>query len=276
VPSSDRPRSGWQSYDSVVDEYDTAAVPRFESVAEDLVAAVAPPAEGRIVDIGTGTGLAARLVRDRLGPAGFVAGVDPSLGMLERAAAYGLTVAAAALPGLPFAAGVFDAALANLVLSHIADYRAGLVDAVRVLRAGGRFGCSAWAHDEPGTGVSDAAEADDMLNALAGAHGLAAAPPEPPVPSEEPLRDRSTLEGALRAAGLEHVAIRAHTYQWSYSVDEYLVGRAWRPGVRYARERAGDRPWRELEREGAARLRERFGDTINSSGRLWIAVGAKP
>ncbi|HKF90547.1 MAG TPA: hypothetical protein VKC52_03615, partial [Acidimicrobiia bacterium] len=167
-------------------------------------------------------------------------------------------------------------ALANLVLSHIADYDAGVRDAVRVLRAGGGFGCSAWAHAEPGENPPAAAEADEMLDALAEEHGLDTMPPDPPVPSEEPLRDRATLENALSAAGLDDVAVEAHTYEWSYSVDEYLVGRAWRPRVRYMRAHAHEGMWQELEREGTARLQERFGDTIRSTGRLWIAVGTKP
>ncbi len=276
MSSPERRPNGWRSYDSVVDEYEVAAVPRFLPVARDLVDAVAPPAGACVVDLGTGTGLAAQLARERVGASGTVVGVDPSFGMLQRAASRGLTAVVAMLPGLPFVEAAFDAALANLVLSHLADFNAGLGDAARVLRGGGRFGCSAWANEEPGAGVSDAAHADEMLDALATARGVDSAPPEPPVPSEEPLRDRSTLEAALRGAGLEGVGLQTNAYEWSYSVDEYLVGRAWRPRVRYMRAQAGERVWRDLERDGAARLRERFGDEIRSSGRLWIAVGTKP
>ena len=276
MPSSDRRPSGWQSYDSVVDEYEAAAVPRFRSVAADLVDALAPPAGGRVLDIGTGTGLAAQLVRDVVGRDGFVVGADPSLGMLERAAPHGLMPVAATLPGLPFADDGFDAAVANLVLSHVADYRGGLMDAARVLRAGGRFGCSAWAHDEPGSGASDAAEADEMLDALVLAYDLPASPPESPVPSEETLRDASTLEAAMRGVRFDDVVVEARAYVWRYSINEYLVGRAWRPRIRYTRAHAEDRLWRQFEREAATRLRDRFGDTIRSTGRLWVAVGTKP
>ena len=133
-------RSGWQTYDSVVDAYDEAAVPRFAAPARELVAAIAPRAGACVLDVGTGTGLAGQIAREAVGSEGFVAGVDPSVPMLERAATRGVSVVAAVFPGLPFADGVFDAAIANLVLSHLGDYERGLADAVRVLRAGGRFG----------------------------------------------------------------------------------------------------------------------------------------
>jgi len=275
VVSGPRP-SGWRSYDSVVDAYDEAAVPRFLPLARDLVAAVAPPEGARVLDVGTGTGVAGQVAREVVGEDGFVVGIDPSIAMLGRAVGRGLTVVAGMLPGLPCSDTAFDAVLANLVLSHLSDYDAGLADAVRVLRSPGRFGCTAWGPDAPAEGESDWAKADEILESLAVAHGIDVTPPTPPVPSEEELRPRENLEGALRRAGLIDVDIEPRTYHWSSSIDQYFVGREWRPRARYMRQQADERVWQEIHDRAAAELRSRFGETIRSVGQLWIAVGTKP
>jgi SAM-dependent methyltransferase len=276
VDSDPRP-TGWRSYDSVVDAYEEAAVPRFAAPAQDLVAAVAPRSGGRVMDVGAGTGLAGQIAREAVGPEGFVVGADPSVRMLERATARGVTVVAAIFPGLPFPDGAFDAVVANLVLSHVSDYATALVDAVRVLRAGGRFGCTAWGPAVEASDEHQGPQADEIIESILVDDGVAlTGPPTPPVPSEEPLRDRENLAAALRAAGLADVDVEPRTYHWPYSVDEFLVGREWRPGIRYIRQQVDPRRWRELHERAAAALRNRFGDEIRTMGSMWIAVGTKP
>ena len=136
----------WQSYDSAAAAHDRVAVPSiFSPPARDLVVLMGRPA-GSILDVGTGTGTAARAAREFSAPGAAVIGVDPSLQMLRVARNRGLvSVVTGGVPGLPFATHTFDAVLANFVLAHVADYRAALVDMVRVLRSGGRLGVTAWA-----------------------------------------------------------------------------------------------------------------------------------
>jgi SAM-dependent methyltransferase len=271
------PRSnGWKSYDSVVGAYEKAAAPRFAVVARDLVAAAAPREGARVLDVGTGTGIAGEIAREYVGRGGFVAGVDPSIPMLERAAARGLVIVAGTFPGLPFPRDAFDAVLANLVLSHLDDYEQGVADAVRVLHGGGRFGGTAWGPAIEASEEHQAPDADAIVESVIVSHGLDLTPPTPPVPSEEPLRARDTLERVLRGAGLADVDVQSRTYQWTYSVDEYLVGRDWRPGVRYIRQQAGSELWREITSGAASRLRDRFGGEIRTMGQMWIAAGTKP
>lgn len=276
MAAADGRPSGWRSYDSVVDAYDQAAVPRFLPLARDLVTAVAPSEGARVLDVGTGTGVAAQVAREVVGEDGFVVGIDPSIAMLERAAGRGLTVVAGMLPGLPHPDTAFDAVLANLVLSHLADYGAGLADAVRVLRGRGRFGCTAWGPDAPAEGQSDWAKADELFESLAAAHGIDATPPTPPVPSEDKLRPRENLEAALRGAGLVDVEVQPRVYHWSSSIDEYFVGREWRPRARYMRQQADSGVWQDIRDRAASELRSCFGETIRSVGQLWVAVGTKP
>ncbi len=270
-------RSGWQTYDSVVDAYDEAAVPRFAAPARELVAAVAPRPGASVLDVGTGTGLAGQIAREATGPDGFVVGIDPSVSMLERAATRGITVVAAVFPGLPFRDGVFDAAIANLVLSHLRDYVKGLADVVRVLRAGGRFGCTAWAEAVPASDEHEGPWADEIIESMLVDYGVdLTGPPIPAVPSEQALRERANLEVALRSAGLDDVDVQPRTYHWDYSVDDYLVGREWRPGIRYIKEQTDLPLWREIHDRAASALHDRFGDQIRTMGHIWIAVGTKP
>jgi ubiquinone/menaquinone biosynthesis C-methylase UbiE len=276
MASADQQPMGWRSYDSVVDAYDQTAVPKFLPLARDLLAAVAPREGARVLDVGTGTGVAAQVAGSVVGKNGFVVGIDPSIAMLERAVGRGLTTVAGMLPGLPFPDAAFDAVLANLVLSHLADYNAGLADALRVLRGRGRFGCTAWGPDAPGEDESDWTKADQIFESLAVVHGIDVTPSTPPVPSEEPLRDKGTLEAALSGAGLADLDVQPHTYHWTVSIEEYFVGRAWRPRARYMRQQADDRVWRGIHDRAAAELRSRFGNTICSVGQLWVAVGTKP
>src|SRR3954470_7152515 len=81
----------------------------------------------RVLDVGSGPGaLTAELVA-RLGPSAVVA-VDPSgaFGAAVRERLPGVEVAQASAEALPFGDGVFDAALAQLVVHFISDPVAGL------------------------------------------------------------------------------------------------------------------------------------------------------
>jgi ubiquinone/menaquinone biosynthesis C-methylase UbiE len=276
VVASEAQPGRWQSYDSVVDAYESAAVPRFKAVARDLVAAVAPAPGGSVLDVGTGTGIAGQLAFEATGQDAFAVGIDPSLPMLTRAGARGLTVVAGSFPELPFADDVFDAVLANLVLSHLGDYARAVVEATRVLRPGGRFGFTAWGSVVAASADHQGPEADEIVQAILVAHGLDVAPSAPPVPSEDALRDRKNVENALREAGLVDVHLQSRTYHWAYSVDDYLVGRDWRPGIRYIREQADPRLWQDIRKRASSDLYSRFHDEIHTMGHLWIAVGTKP
>src|SRR5438270_692936 len=137
---------GWQSYDSAAQSHHRLAVPNlFAPPAKDLVAALDLPPTGFILDVGSGSGIAALTASQSSGPGTVVVAVDPSLEMLRIARANGLPcVVSGALPHLPFRANSFDRILASFVLSHLPSYEAALIDIVGVLRPGGKLGVTAW------------------------------------------------------------------------------------------------------------------------------------
>src|SRR5256714_1896136 len=106
-----------------------------------------PPAGGRVLDVGTGTGIALEFAQDAVGEEGLAVGVDLSVKMLRQAGRLRppLRVAAADAVDLPFRNEQFDAVVSNFVIFHFPDYRTALFDMVRVLKTGGRIAMSAWA-----------------------------------------------------------------------------------------------------------------------------------
>src|SRR5579863_5750507 len=134
--------SKWTSYDVAAESHDRLAVPTFfDQPARDLVAKLDLTSAASVLDIGTGSGVAALHAVEVTGTNAVVVGIDPSLEMLRIARTHGLLIlAVAAAPGLPFPNGIFHRVLASFVLSHIPSYEDGLLDIARVLQPQGRLG----------------------------------------------------------------------------------------------------------------------------------------
>jgi ubiquinone/menaquinone biosynthesis C-methylase UbiE len=115
----DRPRS--DGYHAFIDELETDCVRRWLP-------------GGRVLEVGCGTGLILRRVRE-FAPRAI--GVDLSGGMLGHARARGLTVGQASATQLPFPDRSFDLVYSFKVLPHVPDLGAALREIVRVLDVGG-------------------------------------------------------------------------------------------------------------------------------------------
>lgn len=104
---------------------------------------LAPPPGGTALDAGCGTGRALVWLREAVGPAGRVVGLDATPEMLAEARRRGRGDLASLLVGdarrLPFPAGSFDAVFAGGLIPHLADPSSGLAELARVTRPGGRL-----------------------------------------------------------------------------------------------------------------------------------------
>lgn len=122
--------------------------PRFTRMLDDYLDAMSIERTARVLDMGCGTGLAARAIARREGFSGHVIGVDLSpylvaaakrLASDERLAGR-VKFSAGDVRKLNFSDGSFDAVIAHTLLSHVEDPLAVLKEAARLVRPGGMIG----------------------------------------------------------------------------------------------------------------------------------------
>ena len=259
----------WRSYDDVAEIYERVHAPRLLEVARAL-AVFAELGEGQqILDVGTGTGVAAQAVSE-LGA--HVVGIDPSIGMLtvghrERSS---LAFAAANAVDLPFRNGAFDAVTGNFVLSHFRRYDTALFDMLRVTKSGGRIALTSWSD------VKD--ELQDTWAELVGSV-VPREMLEPVWSAAAPWRakfaDRQVFEEVLIGAGLRRVRTEKRKFRFQYSQADYLDGVGiWATG-RFVREMLGDAGWPAFQERARAMFKERFSDPLNDFRDVILAVGTK-
>ena len=128
------------SYDRFMGRYSTLLAPQFADFA-------GVGAGQRVIDVGCGPGALTTELVERLG-ASNVAAVDPSESFVAAARERhpGVDVQESPAETLPFADGIFDAALAQLVVHFMADPVQGLTEMCRVTRAGGVVAACVWDH----------------------------------------------------------------------------------------------------------------------------------
>jgi SAM-dependent methyltransferase len=116
--------------------------------AEALLDAAGVKAGHQVLDAGTGPGTVAALACTR-GAAVMAVDAEPDMLTLARLHAPDADVRQATLPQLPFAAGSFDAAVANFVINHVGDPAAAIAELRRVVRPGGRVAVTIWPFPPP-------------------------------------------------------------------------------------------------------------------------------
>jgi ubiquinone/menaquinone biosynthesis C-methylase UbiE len=263
----------WRSYDEVAETYERVHAPRLAEPAHDLVALAAPPPGGRVLDVGTGTGVAAQAGEAAVDDSGLTIGIDASLRMLAigHRARPKLRFAAASAIDLPFRDGTFDVVTANFVISHFTKYQTALYDMIRVLRPGGRLAVSSWSdkRDELQRTWGEMVETVVPREMLQPVWAAAA-------PWHERFTDRAKLEEALLDAGLRHVRTEPREYHFRYSLEEYVSGlEIWATG-RFVRGMLGEERWEDFRADVRSVFAERFPDPLNDYRDVWLAVGTKP
>jgi len=197
--------------------------PRFAKMLGDYLDAMSIDRAARVLDMGCGTGLAARAVALREAFTGHVIGVDLSpylvaaakrLATEERLSEH-LEFLAGDVRMLNFADGSFDAVIGHTLLSHVEDPLAVLEEAARVVRPGGMVGIFdgdyaslTFDHADP---VKGKAYDEALISAL--------------VTNPRVMRQLPRL---LRAAGLELVTCASYVLAeigkadfWASAIDAY-------------------------------------------------------
>ncbi len=260
----------WRTYDEVGETYERVHAPRLIEVARDLVE-IAGIADGdRVLDVGTGTGVAAQAAAEA---GALVAGIDESIGMLHiaRRERPKVPVAAAQAIDLPFGPGRFDAVLGSFVLAHFNRVETALFDIDRVLRVGGRVGFSTWtdgidAYQQTWRELVESVVPREMLEP---AYAEAA-------PGHDLFKSRTTVEEVLKKAGFRSVRTDIVKYHWQYALDDYLEGlQVWATG-RFVRNMLGASGWASLQERARARFAERFPDPLNDFREVILAIATKP
>lgn len=259
-----------RSYDGAAGVYERVNAPLlFDAPARALVAAAAPYAHARILDVGCGTGAVSRAAHAAVDGAAVVA-VDPALDMLEAARRGGAeAVVNASLPHLPFVDASFDVVLCAFVLTHVDDPDAALTDMKRVLRPGGCVGVSAWAQgDDDYTAawsevVGRYVDADRMARAAAVI-----------LPADARFSQPSGQADALRACGFERVQSYDIDFEFALTVEEYVEGREVCASGRALRSLLSKQHWDDFRRDARSTLALRFPRGIKYRRRVYLATGA--
>jgi len=141
-------RYGW---DKAVEDYDRCFVPLLRHCSERCIELMALKPGERVLDVATGTGVAALMAAQRVGPQGRVVATDIAEKMVEATRAEAQRHGVANMDfqrmdaeELEFPDGSFDAALCILGLMYPAEPQRAIQQMHRVLRPGGRAAVAVW------------------------------------------------------------------------------------------------------------------------------------
>jgi ubiquinone/menaquinone biosynthesis C-methylase UbiE len=261
----------WRRYDTVAETYEKVRAPVTAAVAADLVAMAAPEAGARILDVGSGTGVAADAAAAAV-PAGLVVGADLSVEMLRvgTRARPGLRLVGAEAIQLPFRDAAFDAVLANFVLTEFTRWDTALFDLIRVLRPGGTLAASVWRTEEDELSRTWRA----LVERTVGQEMLRSAIREA-TPWAERFGDATRFEDTLRQSGLRPVRVEKRTYRFSMTREEYIEEQATRALGRFVRGMLGESGWSSFLDQAQDAYASGFGENVEDSREVLIAVGTK-
>lgn len=169
-------------------------------VATDLVELAALERGERVLDVACGTGIVARLARQKVGADGAVAGLDPNPGMLvvARDVAAGMDIEwhLSSAESMPVPNGSFDVVLSQMGLQFIPDKIAAVQEIARVLVPGGRVA------------LNVVGPRPDLMSVLADALAKHVGPESSQfVDVVFSLHETDQLEGLLEGAGLRDVTV---------------------------------------------------------------------
>lgn len=186
---------------SAAEVYEEFFIPAlFQDWPSQVAEAAHIEAGHHILDVACGTGILARTVAERVGPAGSVVGLDVNEGMLAVAKrkAPQIEWRQGIAEDLPFDSNSFDAVVCQFGLMFFEDKQAAISEMVRVLRPGGRLALAVWdsLQNTPGYAAMVA-----LLQRLFGREAAAG------LRAPFSLGNVHDLRSLFGQAGLPHVAI---------------------------------------------------------------------
>jgi len=206
--------------------YEEFFVPALFGSWASRVAALAQLQTGQhVLDVACGTGVLARETASRVGPTGFVAGVDPSAGMLAVARELAPTIEwrRATAEALPYPDQRFDAVVSQFGLMFFTDRGQALHEMQRVLKRGGHLAVAVWASLE--SAPAYAAEVD-LFERLAGK------PAADALRAPFVLGDPKELAQLISRAGVEDVTVTTRRGEARFPSIRFMVEadlRGWLP-----------------------------------------------
>ena len=184
--------------------YEQLHVPAlFEQWCPRLLDAAETDSGDRLLDVACGTGVLARHAAERVGPDGFVSGLDAGPGMLAVAAelAPHIEWKEGLAEVLPYPDDSFDAVCCQFGLMFFGDRIKAIQEMVRVLRPGKKLAVSVWDSLERSEAYP---EELDLLQRLAGDEAANA------LRAPFVLGDKEALAGLFEESGVEAVSVTTH------------------------------------------------------------------
>ncbi len=172
------PRAGQQLLSLGYSEEEIAQIPTASNLGlgcgNPLRLAQLKPGQ-TVLDLGGGAGIDCFLAANRVGPTGWVIGVDMTPEMIERAGAnaqrtgrQNVEFRLGELEALPLADQTVDVIISNCVVNLVPNKRRAYAEAFRVLRAGGRLAISDMVALRP-ISPEDRSNASEWTSCLSGA-----------------------------------------------------------------------------------------------------------